>query len=691
MLRRVIAGVAGPGTVNMLRNLKQAVLFAALASVLFGATAFAQATPAGANVDRGAAYYQYTLAHLYANQAAESANGGEYVNQAITAYKAAIAADPRSAVLAEELSDFYISFNRLTQARTEAEDAIRKNPNDIAAHRLLARIYVRQISAGQGQQIDANMLRLAIAEYQKVTDLDFKDVASLVFLGRLQSAAGNVDGASKAFEKALATDAENEDALVGMAAILADRGDNAGATEMFRRAALKNPSAASLQRLAAGYEQVKEYALAAETIRRALDMDPQNAADLRKALAQDLLNAGQLEEAVKAFEDVAKEAPDDFGAWLRISQIRMQQGDFTKAREAVTQAKQIDPENLDVRFAEISILQAEGKPREAIQALREVVDSTVRTAYSTQQRATRATLLERLAVMYRMLDQPEQAVTTYRDILTLDNTAGPRVSAEIIDTYRGGKKFDDAQKEAEAAVKKYPNDRGVRVARAMLDADLGRADAAAADVKKLLDGTDDRSVYLQLAEIYEKGKKFDDAGKALDAAEKISEGQDDKVGVWFMRGAMYEKAKNLPSAEREFRKVLNVIPDHTPTLNYLGYMLTDRNTRLSEALGMIQKAIAREPNNGAYLDSLGWIYYRMGRYTEAEEQIRRAVELSPGDPTMNDHYAEVLLQVKKVPEAVKAFEEALRQWQASAPAEKDSSEIDKVRNKLDNARKLLSR
>ena len=106
---------------------------------------------------------------------------------------------------------------------------------------------------------------------------------------------------------------------------------------------------------------------------------------------------------------------------------------------------------------------------------------------------------------------------------------------------------------------------------------------------------------------------------------------------------------------------------------------------------MIQRAIKQEPNNGAYLDSLGWAYYRLGRYAEAEEQIRRAVDLSPGDPTMHDHFAEALMQQSKVREAINAWEESLRQWQASAPAEKDNAEIDKVRNKLQQARGRLAR
>jgi tetratricopeptide (TPR) repeat protein len=369
----------------------------------------------------------------------------------------------------------------------------------------------------------------------------------------------------------------------------------------------------------------------------------------------------------------------------------MQLGDLPKAREAATKASTVDSENIEIAFNEVSLLQAEGKPRDAIKKLRDIVNDTARAAYTAQQTASRIALLERLAVMHRMMDQPDEAVAVYREILTLDKTAEAHVAAEIIDSYRGGKKFAEAQKEADAAIKKFANDRGVRVAKASLDADMGRVDAATSDVRKLLDGTDDRNVYLQLAELYQKGKKFDDARKALDEAEKLSSEQGDKIGVWFMRGAMFEKMKNLPLAEGEFRKVLAVIPDHVQTLNYLGYMLTDRNVRLNEALAMIEKVIASEPNNGAYLDSLGWAYYRMGRFAQAEEQIRRAVELAPGDATMNDHYADALFQQKKYSEAVAAWEEALRQWQASAPADKDQTEIDKVRTKLDQARRQLVR
>ena len=663
-----------------------------LAGLILSLSAMSWAqTPATAEPDRSAAYYNYTLAHLYANMAAEGLDSTENINQAITAYKAAIQADPRSPVLAEELSDFYIQFNRVNQARTEAEAAILRNPNDVAAHRLLARIFVRMISDPQSQRVDTNMLRRATEEYQKVVDLDPKDVGSWVFLGRLQRAAQNIDGAGRSFDQALALEPDNEDALVGRAAVYSDKGDTEAAAAMFERAAQKNPSAESWQRLAATYEQMKEYKLAAETIRKGLALNPENAPELRKALAQDLLNAGDFEAAITAFEGVAVDDPADAEAWLRISQLRMQLGDLKKAREAATKAASIDSENIEIAFNEVSLLQAEGKPREAIKQMREIIDGTARTTYTAQQNASRIALLERLAVMHRMMDQPVEAVAVYREILQLDKNAEAHVAAEIIDSYRGGKKFDEAQKEADSAIKKFATDRGVRVARAALEADMGRVDNATSDIRKMLDGTDDRAVQLTLAELYEKGKKYDEARKALDEAEKLSTDQADKISVWFMRGAMYEKMKNLPLAEAEFRKVLAIVPDHVQALNYLGYMLTDRNVRLNEALAMIEKVIAREPNNGAYLDSLGWAYYRLGRFAQAEEQIARAVDLAPGDATMHDHYADALMQNKKVREAVAAWEEALRQWQASSPADKDQTEMDKVRNKLEQARKQLAR
>ena len=659
--------------------------------LLLGAGAcWGQGNAPGANADRATAYYRYTLAHMYAELAGNTTNRTDYVNLAIENYKAAIKADPSSALLAEELSDVYSQSGRMRDGQTDAEQAIKQNPNDLAAHRVLARIYVRQIDAQRGRVNEA-MLRQSTQEYQKITELAPKDADAWVWLGRLQSASQNIDAAEVAFRKALELEPDNEDGLTGLATVLGIKGDGTGAADLLKKASEKNPSPDSLKRLADAYEQMKEYGLAADTLRRALELNPPDAPDIERKMALFLISAERFDDALEAYQDLVSDDPMDADSYLRMSQIYRQKHDLVKARDASDKAKAIDPSSVEVKLNESYILQAEGKPAEAIELIRGILTQTERRTYDPAQLGRRIELLEQVAVMQRLADQTQPAVDSYRQIAALDPTKGPQASASVIETYIGGKEYAKAQDEADAAIKKWPNDPEVRLSRASLLAEMGKTDAAAADVKKLLDGKNDRAVQLKLADVYVKGRKFDDAAKALDAAEKLSDAQEEKIDVWFQRGAMFERQKNVAAAEAEFRKVLAVMPDNPATLNYLGYMLTDRNLKLPEALAMIQRAVDRDPNNGAYLDSLGWVYYRLGKLPEAEDNMRRAVELTPHDPTMRDHYAEVLFKASKVREAIAQWEASLREWQTSSPADLDSAEVAQVRDKLENARVQLAR
>jgi tetratricopeptide (TPR) repeat protein len=293
--------------------------------------------------------------------------------------------------------------------------------------------------------------------------------------------------------------------------------------------------------------------------------------------------------------------------------------------------------------------------------------------------------------MYRNADQTEQAVEAFRQMVDVDPDKAPLVSASVTDTYRQAKMFPKAEQESDAAIKKWPGDRTVVLTRASLLADLGKTDEAANSVKKLLDGKNDKDTYVALAQVYDKGKKFGEVAKALDSAEKLAQNDDDRVNIWFLRGAMYERMKNVESAETEFQKVLKVDPDNAGALNYIGYMLADRNMRLEEALKFIQKALDKDPENGAYLDSLGWAYYRLGRYSEADDTLRRAVDKTPKDPTVHDHYADTLLKENKIKEAVVQLEASMKEWGSSPPADYDAQEANKVKSKLEAAKTRLSK
>jgi tetratricopeptide (TPR) repeat protein len=266
------------------------------------------------------------------------------------------------------------------------------------------------------------------------------------------------------------------------------------------------------------------------------------------------------------------------------------------------------------------------------------------------------------------------------------------VAAEIIDTYRLGKDLPKAQKEAESALKKWPDDRTLHITHASLLADMGQTDAAAAEMKKLLDGKNDQNTYFELGRlVYDRSRKFDEEAKALDAAEKLSSTKEEKQDIWFQRGAMYERMKKVDLAEAEFRKILEVNPDNAPALNYLGYMLADRNIKLPEALTLVTKALDIEPNSGAYLDSLGWVYFKLNRLPEAEEKLHQALLLTPRDATVHDHMGDVLLRESKVKEAIAQWQMSLQEFDRSLPADVEPGDVAKVKSKLEGAKVRLAK
>jgi tetratricopeptide (TPR) repeat protein len=223
-------------------------------------------------------------------------------------------------------------------------------------------------------------------------------------------------------------------------------------------------------------------------------------------------------------------------------------------------------------------------------------------------------------------------------------------------------------------------------------ADMGDADKALAEVRAMLKGdADDRQVYLNLAQMYTRLRRFPEAEQALDKAEQFSTKADDKEYVWFLRGSTFERAKRYPEAEEQFKKVLASDPDHASTLNYLGYMLADQNMKLDEALGYIKRAVDLDPSNGAYLDSLGWAYFRLGKFELAEDNLLKASQKINTDPTVHDHLGDLYQKTGRLKLAATNWERALTEWNRTIAVEVDPADVARVQKKLDSAKMKLAR
>jgi tetratricopeptide (TPR) repeat protein len=634
------------------------------------------------------------MGHMYEDMVATTGQP-EYAAKALQEYKLALAADPASPYLASALAELYARTGDIRGAVTEAQEVIQHDPDNLDARRLLGRIYLRSIGDMQSTSKDTEtVLHLAIEQYEQVVRLDPKSIEDLLLLGRLYRLNNETAKAEVEFRAAVKLQPSSEDAVTTLALLYNEEGDSTRALEILNSVPEAERSPRVYTVLGYTYEQKKDYKQAIAAYRKAVDLDRDNL-DAVRGLAQNLLNDNQNDAALEQFKIVAEADPQDAQTLLHISEIYRRNGEFEKALETLNKAESTAPDSMEVQYNRAVIQESLGKFDEAANQLEDLLAHTEHGngVYSASERNNRAIFLERLGTIYRDENKTHLAVTTFRKMIDLGDDSSVRGYQQLIETYRDAKDWPAATAAAKEAVAKNPNDRGLQMVLAGQQADSGEADAAIDRVKAMLTGkpADDREVWIALAQMYSRLRRYPDAEKALDKATELSSKQEEKDYVYFIAGSVYERQKKYEQAENYFRKVLASDPKNATTLNYLGYMLADRGTRLNEALELIRKAVALDPQNGAFLDSLGWVYFKLGKYDMAESELRHALERIDNDPTLHEHLGDVYQKTNRLKLAVTQWERSLEEWKKTTPAEVEPADVAKVQKKLDGAKVKLAK
>jgi tetratricopeptide (TPR) repeat protein len=659
------------------------------------AAAGTQTTTKGTTPDRAAAYYHFALAHMYEEQVATYGRS-ELANKAIEEYRAAIDADPTSAYLTSGLAELYAKTGRIRDAVVEAQDIIKKNPNNLEARRLLGRIYLRSLGDMQAGSGSESVLKLAIEQYEQIIRLQPDSMDDHLLLGRLYRLNNDLQKAESEFKTAVKLQPDSEEAVTTLAYLYNELGDTARATQVLSSVPNAERSAKLYSALGYTYEQQKQYKNAVEAYRHAIELDRDNL-DAIRGLAQNLLNDGQADAALEQYKVIADANPEDAQTYVRIAEIYRKQGKFDLALDNLKKAGSMVQDSVEVPYNIASIYQAQGRYDEAIPIMRDLLKKSEKSdgKYSNGERSNRAVFLERLGTIYRDQGNNQAANEIFRQIIALGGDENiERGYQQIIDTWREAKEWQKATDAAKEAVQKLPGSRDLKLVLASQQADMGEADKALKDVRTMLKGNanpDDRQVYIALAQMNTRLRRFSDAEQALDKAEQLATKADDKEYVWFLRGSTFEREKRYAEAEEQFKKVLASDSEHASALNYLGYMLADQNTKLEEALGYIKRAVDLDPANGAYLDSIGWAYFRLGKYELAEENLLKASQKINTDPTVHDHLGDLYQKTGRLKLAATHWERALNEWNRTIAAEVDPADQARVQRKLDSAKMKLAR
>jgi tetratricopeptide (TPR) repeat protein len=636
------------------------------------------------------AYYDFTLGHYY-QQEYEATSHAEDANRAIDFYKKAYALDPNSQRIGEELAEIYFQSQRIRDAVLEAQSIIAKDPNNLPARRLLARIYVRTLGDMNDTSGQRDTLARAAEQYREIMRLDPADTDAALWLARLYRLQNDHDKAEGVLRGLLAREPENENAVEQLTQLLLDEGKSQEAISSLKGILDRAPTARLWDLYGEAYTQIHDLTNAEQAYRKAAEAQPGDISH-RRGLAQTLLNEQKYPEALEQYQRLAELDAEDPENYLRLAEIYRQLKQLDKAEQNVLLAKQRAPGNLEVIYYESSIYQAEGRFEDAIRVLSDAVTGVkAQSEFAPSRRRTLAILYQQLGQLYREVSNYSAAVNTFEEMLRLGPEEDRRARLMIIDTYRAARDIPKALDASRKAIEAYPKDRAIRTTQALLYGENMQTDQAVSQLRQLLDGTAaDFEIQLDVAQAYQQGRRWLEAEQAVHAAEKIATQSSDKETAGFLLGAIFERQKKFDQAEEQFRQVLKENPRNPSVLNYYGYMLADRGIRLDEATDLIKRALAEDPTNPAYLDSLGWAYFKQNKYSEAEELLRKAASREGHDPTILSHLGDLYTKTGKDNLAEVQWQKSVDEWHRVLPGNFEADKLAEVEQKISALKRRLA-
>ncbi|HVH28993.1 MAG TPA: tetratricopeptide repeat protein [Vicinamibacterales bacterium] len=633
-----------------------------------GARAPQQPAPAS-NVAQ--AYEQFLLGHHLEEQ--------DDIAGAIAAYQRASDLDPSAAEIPAELAALYLRRDRLDEAVSSAERALKIDAANREAHRVLGMIAAVRADGRRLPQgvADENMksaidhLERAVADPVGEADPNARGTLARLYLR------------SNEFEKAIPVlvDLVRQQPAWAegprlLAQAYAGAGRTAEAIELLDQQASEDPSL--LPTLADFYERQRRWSDAANAYARALNVAPRNT-DLKIRYAQALLNVGGRDDLTKA-RDALNElvsTRNDARALYMLSQANRRLGDVPAAEAAARRLISVQDSSPWGYYALALALETTHQHQEVIDALTPAVAKF--RGLSGDRSLELGMLLPHLGFAHQELGEYDKALAVFDEAYRL-SPKDPSIAGYLIGANIAAKKYTTAIELAKKVRANNQND----LALARLEAQALQHDGKSAQGIALMEellGTngDNPAAYVALAQVYADASRHPQAVKLLqDAQAKFPS----STSIVFELGATLEKQKNYVEAEAAFKQVLVIEPDNAAALNYIGYMLAERGERLDESVEYLKKALEMEPDNGSFLDSIGWAYFKAGKLDLAEENLKRAADQMRVNSVVQEHYGQVLFRMGRFEDAIAAWNRALAGDGASIDREDIDRRIREARQRL---------
>jgi tetratricopeptide (TPR) repeat protein len=511
---------------------------------------------------------------------------------------------------------------------------------------------------------------------------------------RLLEQSGQLTEALGQYYRALTLDPHSADLLVHISQICAQIGDPARSLEFAERALAKDPNdwrALWLQGAARFSTGHASEALA--PLLRASEIDSTQVEVLRTT-ARVAESLGRTAEAEQAWRRLVWADDDDGEAWFQVAAAQARRGDFKGAEASLDRAVDLNPTRPGIMFLQGWVKENLGDQAGAIELYKRHLEVHTDDVGTRRRLVALYARLQRYPEAYDQAKRVSAAVPDDPDALQVEadlamkvkkNAEGDRVIAHlrsmnpgepdntaraVVVLARNGRGREAGRMADEWMMQHPADDAGPALATRAWTA-AGFPDSALARARRaVVMAPDSTEPHRMLARALQGAGHYAEAEREWLALRERTPGE---PGVSLELGGCRERAGNVDGAVDAGRDALKIAPDWPPALNFVGYVLADHDRQLPEARKLIERALEKDPENGAYVDSYGWVLYREGELAAAREHLERAVRLTDGDPVVREHLGDVYRDLK-LPDL------AREQYKLSAAG--DGENVKRVEDKL---------
>jgi predicted Zn-dependent protease len=579
-------------------------------------------------------------------------------DEALSRFDKIIAKNPDDTVLLFERAMIMLDAGRIDRAETELRKVVEKDPEFYDANRVLGRVILDRNGSDRAKVQEA-LVFLQAAYKGNPDDLSTGIAVSQI----LRSLERNAEA-----ERVLATMVErapDQRALnYNYAQVLAALERGTEAKQYLEKTIAIDPTfGAAVMQLLDIYQLENQWQKAANILEPLIAENPMRL-ELQRQQAYFYLRAGDARGARDRFRTLVASDPKDIRSQFYLAESLNDLEEYADAEKLFRQLIVADPKDVDYVTSLGLSLAGQKKWDEASATFTKLL------GMSDVPENLGAVARTQLAYIDLQKGNYGAAVETAKPILVFNNKPNTQGINIALEALKKQKKPEEAITLLAPLVKQFPENVFLhsRYVESLVRA--GQKDQAkehAATQVKL--GT--RNV-IAMSEAY---MQVPDYPSAIALLRSGIAAKPEEVDLQFQLGSVLERSGDRKASEAIFTKVLEKNPEHAPSLNYLGYMWAENGVNLERAQEMLTRAVGQEPDNGAYVDSLGWVYFRLGQLELAEKYLTDATRLLPRDPTVHEHLGDVLAKRGDM-------QRALQLYRTAVDLDPESKDVDKLRSKI---------